>query len=57
MFDGEVKEASSKCELDELFEKVDSWKKKPVNIAVINHFFINIIIVCDLADRKSEPQS
>ena len=45
MFDSEAKEASGKCELDELFEKVDVWKKQPVNIAVIN-FFSDKIIIC-----------
>ena len=45
-FESEVNESSSKYGLDGLLEQVDAWNKLPVNIAVINSFFNNIITVC-----------
>ena len=45
-FESEVNESSSQYGLDGLLEQVDAWNKLPVNIAVINSFFNNIITVC-----------
>ena len=45
-FESGVNETSNKYGLDGLLEQVDAWNKLPVNIAVMNSFFNNIITVC-----------